>query len=363
MKRSQRLVIFIVLVALGFAYFQINHIGLSDIVNEIPFWRLIISMFVMSFTVYLHIFLHEAGHLLFGKLTGYQLISFQTPLFRYTAKTRSFSREKSRVQGMAGQCLMSPPPKKAYEDKPYFLYLAGGLIINLLTAIILYGSSFIFSGELGFYFFLFSLLPFYFFMANSFPIGYTDGQLLRHIKQSDVSKVLYFKQLELNALLEAGVTFNALPDELFAEVHSGKAKESLFGEYHYIIAYQRLLDAADFPAADRLLMDYQSQWNYLESIYVRNLACEFLFCHAIFGRKKEAKDLLAIIQKNDALNVYFQHSKRAQTVYTFFVEADVKKAKEIFTTENKYNTALLNKAEQKLEKQLEEWMQGYLAHF
>lgn len=362
MKPSQKILSFIVIAALTFGYFQGNGIVPSDIVNLIPFWKLMLSVLIMFLTISVHIFLHEAGHLVFGKLTGYQLISFQIPFFRYDAQTRSFSSEKSRVQGMLGQCLMSPPGKKAYEDKPYFLYLAGGVIINLITAVLLYAVSFMFVGEISFYFFLFSLLPFYFFFVNVLPYAYTDGKLLRSIKQSKVSKVLYFKQLELNALLEAGTTYDELPDDFFAEVHSGKAKESLLGEYHYIIAYQRLLTGSDFPAADQLLKDYQSNWNYMQSIYVRNLASELLFCHAIFGRKQEAKELMVIINKNEGLKAYFNHSKRAQAAYAFFVEADVEKTASTLAEESKYNRDALNNAERELEEHLEGWMQGYLLH-
>ena len=77
--------------------------------------------------------LHEGGHYLFGKLTGYQLLSFQVKKFVYSEKNKKITYIQSGPTVIAGQCLMSPPPKGSYAEKPFKLYLLGGVMVNGLT--------------------------------------------------------------------------------------------------------------------------------------------------------------------------------------------------------------------------------------
>ena len=60
------------------------------------------------------VLIHEAGHLLFGLVTGYRLVSFR--LFSLILKKKDgrwrICREPAMMAGIAGQCLMAPPRKK-----------------------------------------------------------------------------------------------------------------------------------------------------------------------------------------------------------------------------------------------------------
>ena len=75
--------------------------------------------------VVIQIIVHEAGHLVFGLLTGYKFVSFR--VFDFKLEKDSNNKFKLRLQhmrGTLGQCLMKPP--KYIEGKfRYKLYLAG----------------------------------------------------------------------------------------------------------------------------------------------------------------------------------------------------------------------------------------------
>jgi hypothetical protein len=78
--------------------------------------------------------LHEAGHLLFGKLTGYSFLSFRYKSFTIFKDERGkYSFKKYGIHGTAGQCLMIPPKT---NDLPIFWYNAGGVIVNFFLAVI-----------------------------------------------------------------------------------------------------------------------------------------------------------------------------------------------------------------------------------
>lgn len=84
-------------------------------------------------SLYLMIFAHEAGHYLFGKLTGYTFSSFTflgRTLYRQDGQLKI---KKYALKGTGGQCLMNPPEYS--ENFPYKLYNFGGALVNLLMAI------------------------------------------------------------------------------------------------------------------------------------------------------------------------------------------------------------------------------------
>lgn len=357
MKVISKLVTFIAVIALGAGYLIGN--GLTLQVSA-PLIQLGLVVLVAVYSSYVHIILHELGHYLFGKMTGYELVYFQLPHFRYEAKKKKFTRLGNRIPGMMGQCLMQPSNKGSYTEKPYFLYLSGGLIINLLTAALFYLGSFIIPGAISFTFFALSLPPFLLFIMNVMPYGFTDGGVIHELRKSKISKTLYFKQLELAALFEEGKEFSDISDVYFTEIADGTYMESKMGEYILLIAYQKHLSEREFEKADKLLQDYQANWNYLASPYSRILASEILFNHAIFGRKEEAEQLMSTIESHPLLKNYYEHSKVAQTAYNFFVKADVAEAKKNLTQSPTKIDAGFNEAELELQEILVDWLEGYL---
>ncbi len=81
------------------------------------------------------IFIHEFGHFITGKISGYKFKSFTflgKTLYKDNGK---FKIKKSNLPAAAGgQCLMMPPEGK--DIFPYKLYNYGGVIFNILLAII-----------------------------------------------------------------------------------------------------------------------------------------------------------------------------------------------------------------------------------
>ena len=99
----------------------------------------IISLVVLFVTMYLAIFLqivvHEAGHLVFGLMTGYRFSSFRVGSLMWMKGEGKIVLKRLNLAGTGGQCLMSPPN---LEDgkMPYVLYNLGGSFLNLLSAIL-----------------------------------------------------------------------------------------------------------------------------------------------------------------------------------------------------------------------------------
>lgn len=360
MKGAYKSIILLTVLAWGAGYLFLNNLTLAGLMDTVTILPLIVVTLVTVYTGYVHIFLHEFGHYFFGRLTGYELAYFQLLQLRYDVQTKQVKKVASRTSGMVGQCLMKPPAKGQYAEKPYELYLSGGLIFNLLTAVILFVLSYFTTDLTSFVLFCLSLPPLYMFLTNAIPVGLTDGGIIREISRSETAKKLYFKQLELAALFEEGETFVEIPDVYFAEVEDGSYAESRLGEYIVLIAYQRALAVLDFEKADHLLQDYQKHWHYLSSPYAPLIASELLFCDAIFGRKEAAEKIMALIEKYPVLKGYYQRSTRTQAAYSFFVKTDIKETKNILQQSAGSVDSGLNEAELALQETLTKWLKSFL---
>lgn len=76
------------------------------------------------------ILVHEAGHLVGGLLSGYTFSSFRIGKWMWYKEGEKIKFALFTIPGTLGQCLMIPAKRK--DDYPYFWYLAGGGMANLL---------------------------------------------------------------------------------------------------------------------------------------------------------------------------------------------------------------------------------------
>lgn len=82
------------------------------------------------------VFIHELGHLTCGLLTGFKFESFRTLSFiAYRDEDGKIQSNTDQVTDYSGQCLMRPPEREKFNP---FWYLAGGVIFNLIAALIFF---------------------------------------------------------------------------------------------------------------------------------------------------------------------------------------------------------------------------------
>lgn len=86
-----------------------------------------------ALALWLQIVLHEAGHLVFGLLTGYQFSSFRVGSLCLMKVNGRLRIRRMSLAGTAGQCLLEPPPDSARF--PVLVYLLGGSLMNLLVGL------------------------------------------------------------------------------------------------------------------------------------------------------------------------------------------------------------------------------------
>ena len=104
----------------------------------ISFLTLIIGMY-LGFI--LSIGIHEAGHLVFGLLSGYKFISYRLGNLMIIKKDGKLCLRRFSLAGTAGQCLMSPPEMKDGKI-PCVNFNLGGAVFNFVAGAVFLAVSF-----------------------------------------------------------------------------------------------------------------------------------------------------------------------------------------------------------------------------
>lgn len=58
--------------------------------------------------IFIQIIIHEAGHLVFGLLSGYEFVSFRIGSITLAKYDNKYCFKRFHIAGTGGQCLMMP---------------------------------------------------------------------------------------------------------------------------------------------------------------------------------------------------------------------------------------------------------------
>ncbi len=95
---------------------------------------LLLAALVVSFFV--HMVLHEGGHLVCGLLSGYKFVSFRAGNMIWVKQGDRIVLKRFSIPGTGGQCLLDPPEPDESGRYPSVLYNLGGGLSNLLWSLL-----------------------------------------------------------------------------------------------------------------------------------------------------------------------------------------------------------------------------------
>ena len=158
------------------------------------------------------VLIHETGHLIFGLLTGYRLVSFKL-LGLKLEDTGTGKRVFFCGITPCGQCLMYPIKENACP----LMMILGGSAANLASGIMLTVPGFVVSGivlkstllylgSIGIAIGLYNL-----FLGSK----YSDGNTYREIKRDKEAGHVYNNIMLIYRCLLAGIKYEDMPDRLF----------------------------------------------------------------------------------------------------------------------------------------------------
>ncbi len=311
-----------------------------------PLYLLILSGAILSFYLAFSIVivLHEAGHLIFGLLTGYGFSSFRIADFMW--KREETPEGGSRIvfcrmslAGTAGQCLMTPP---AFENghMPYVLYNMGGIIVNLLCIPLFVGVGFLCTGIplLRFLFFVAAASSLLSALTNGLPLPgglTTDGCNVRSAGKSEKALYGLWLQLEVSGKLAKGVRLRDMPESWFSPKEhwnlTENPEENAMSASVAVYSQNRLMDSHAFDKAEELTDRLLEEESGVCDLHRKMLVCDKIFLeltgynrHTVVEklREKEQSAFMKQMKSNPAVI-------RTEYAYALLYEHDTAKANKL----------------------------------
>ena len=298
----------------------------------------VLSMVCLILAVFMQIILHEAGHLVFGLATGYRFVSFRVGNITLIKDKGRFRFKRFSISGTGGQCLLSPPDRP-YRQLPYFWYNAGGVLINLLTAIIALVLWIMFPEApmaLHMFLLLFFICGFFLALMNGIPMkmsGITnDAYNLIFMYKDPESRKYLAQQLSINAALMTGTRLKDMPETWFPDDEITDysntfqvSAKAAYGSLH--------IDRGDFEAAEKVFRELMQHEGEIAGLFVKEISCELLFLELAGARRKEEIERLY----SDKLKGYalryknmMSSKQRLLCALALYYDNQPEKAKEIY---------------------------------
>lgn len=236
------------------------------------------------FSAFIQIILHEGGHLIAGLMSGYRFVSFRVLSMIWVRQNDRIVRRKYSLSGTGGQCLLDPPG--TCDDYPGVFYNLGGVIMNLLTALIaaLISRS-VSSPIVQMILMEFAGTGVVYALINGIPLTSdsvsNDGRNTLEIIQSRSAKQALWRQLRINALQSYGMRMKDMPEDLFTMPPEEDMKYSLCASIA-VLRMARLIDEHAFAEALEL-MEKIRQWPAVPGIYRNQISIEKVSLEILTG--------------------------------------------------------------------------------
>ena len=294
---------------------------------------LLLSIFASMF---LHVIIHEGGHYVFGRLSGYRLSSFRIGSFMFIRKDGKVELKRFMIAGTGGQCLMTPPDcSDSSFGFPFLLYNLGGIIANIITSLI---GMIIFyviggSGFLSVILSVFSIIGIAFAIINGVPMklgGITnDGYNALYLgKDNEVLKA-FWRQLTINGKLAEGIRLKNMPEEWFDHPEGGDMRNPLIHACS-IVKGSRYHDQMDFQRAQELYTKLLEDAPGLLEVHKNEMKCELMFYEIIGEGRTEKIDKLYTKSLKKYIKTTSSYISRQRLMYAYelLINKDKLKAQE-----------------------------------
>jgi len=294
-------------------------------------WLIVVLILQLYAAIFLQIVIHEAGHLVFGLMTGYRYSSFRVGSFMWVKEHGRLKFKRLSIAGTGGQCLMVPP--EAPDGKtPFVLYNLGGSIINIVSSIISLELYYIFR-EIPYvsaFFLLLSMIGFAFALLNGIPMKLglvnNDGHNAMSFGKDRGALRSFVLQLKVVEQTTNGVRLKDMPEEWFVVPPPEEMKNSMTAAMG-TSACNRLMDGHSFEEADRL-MEKLVETGSLLGLHQNLIICDRIYCELIGENRQAVLETMLDKQQKKMMKAMkkFPPILRTEYSYALLAEKDMEKA-------------------------------------
>ena len=289
----------------------------------------------MYAAMFIQLVIHEAGHLVFGLLSGYRFSSFRIFSFMWIKEKGKIKLRRLSIAGTGGQCLMAPPDM--VDGKiPVILYNLGGSLMNIIAAMVALVVYFVFRNIplLAMAALLFAMTGFVFAIMNGVPMRMgvvdNDGYNAFALTRNRDALRSFWVQMKINEQIGKGVRLKDMPEEWFV-VPSDEAMKNSMVAAMGVFACNRLMDAEKFEEADDLMAHMLALDSGMIGVHRNLMVGDRMYVELITENRKDVLDgMLGKEQKKFMQQMKaFPSVLRTEYVYALLQEKDGEKAQKI----------------------------------
>ncbi|MEG0275885.1 MAG: hypothetical protein RR630_02550 [Coprobacillus sp.] len=266
----------------GFVGYNVS--GMLD-KQELSIVILITAFFAFILAFIVQVIIHEAGHLIFGLISGYQFVSFRIGNLMWIKENNHIVLKRFSLAGTGGQCLLAPPP---YQDNHYpsFLYNIGGCLFNIIISLISILLYFLFKDNtiLSLLCLIMALFGFYLALMNGIPLKLggvnNDGFNALKTHKDPLSKRAFWLTLKINELNSQNIRLKDIDDDLFLDLKPEDIQNDLTSSL-LVVNFQRTLDQHDFEKAKSILHFIDENNIPILGIHQNILTNDQIFCSLV----------------------------------------------------------------------------------
>ena len=282
---------------------------------------LVVILVIVFLALYVQILLHEAGHLLFGLLTGYRFLSFRIGSLMIVKQDGRLRLKTLSIAGTGGQCLLLPP---AWSEThfPYVLYHLGGALMNGISAVLFFAISLFFSRHslASLIFVVLSVTGLSIGLMNGIPMRFSmmdnDGGNVRTLRKSPLAVFAFYRMLEIHGQVAIGKRLRDLPEDWFVLPASAEMKNSLITTIE-VYAINRLLDEQKIAQTAARIQELLGSDAAVNGIHRNMLRCDLAYCAMMQNDFVTAHDVL-----DDPLRKFMKSMKAVPSILrTQYAEA------------------------------------------
>lgn len=279
--------------------------------------------------------IHEAGHFIFGTLTGYKLSSFRIGSFMWINDNGKTKLKRYSLAGTGGQCLMCPPDI-VNGNIPIVLYNLGGCIMNIITGVIALLIFFLFRDNslLSVFMLMITIVGFADAIINGVPLRLglidNDGYNALSLGKNPQALRSFWIQMKINDRILKGDRLKDIPEEWCTLPSDEEMKNSMISVIG-VFACNRLMDKHSFDEAENLIKHYLEADTSMVGVHRSLLICDYIFCQLIRnGNRQDIEQMLDKQQKS-----FMKSMKKNPTIlrteyaYALLLENDITKAEKI----------------------------------
>ncbi|WP_163192134.1 hypothetical protein [Clostridium thermarum] len=323
--------------------------------------------FIFFFSFLIHIIVHEAGHLIFGLLTGYSYVSFRVGSHAFIKEDGKLRYKRFSIPGTGGQCLLMPPPQKS-GTYPFVLYNLGGVIMNVITVaaallVVIFMDSVTY--PIDAILFLFSLGGIYIIIVNGIPMKLAgipnDAHNVLSMSRDVEARNAFHTQLTVNGLQSQGKRIKDFPLAMFKLRENADLCNPL-NTGTRLLEYNWYLDNMDLEKAKECLETLTPYHSKLPQYFRQLINCERIFLELIGNCDKSFIDSLY----DDSLKKHIKVSKfmlgryRLLMAYEGFYNGDREKALEHYEAAKQIARKYPVKGDAEMELMLMDWIKERL---